>query len=1030
MKNAVRFFINNYKLTIVFSLFLFIYGAMGLKKMVAEKYPAVSLATATIITPYPGASSEDVETKITKPIEDEVKGVIGIKDISSVSKSGLSYITVRVDMDNYPVAEVMEEIQKKVEGVSNLPTDLRDKPDFTEINSEEMPIYKVAVMGNNDNRERDRTAHDLKDALEDIDEVKSIDLDGYAEREFQVRLDLNKLNEYHISVTDILGKIQTRNVNIPSGNLKNQGEEVLLRVEGKIKNKEDLGNFLIRSNFAGSKILLKDVATIIDGKEKKRIYTRYNGEPATIVTVVKKAGKDTIDLVRKVKIKLAEFEKGEVEHGVTLTPFLDDSVDVQNKLDVLSSNAVTGLLCVVFFLFLFLPGKIGLVTSLSLPLAVAATFGVMPSLGMNLDSITILALIIAIGMLVDNSVVIAESYTRYREEGLEASEAASRSVNELWGAITSSALTTIAAFLPMLVTKGIMGAFITAIPIVVTAALLFSLGESFFLLPMRLVFFAKKLKKKDENAKPGFYSKLEGKFEWLIKHSISHKYLVALGTTVIILVSLVFLTVFNKFILFPAEETSVYLARYQTETGMSVEKTDMLAGRLAKDIKATLGDKVKYITSTSGEQRNGADDSKGGDGGNLGLLEVHVTDETKFNIPYEVILKELSTVKAPYLKMLSFEEVINGPPVGNALEAKFRSNNYENLELMLSKIVPELKKLKGVKDVKIDDVIGEDELIIDIDFVQADRVGLSANQIGDTVRAAISGNFTSNVTLNNEDVNIKVQFEESDRKTIEDLKNLRISNQEGQLIRLSKVATFNRKKGSPQIKRFNNKRAKTITANIDIAHITAEQLNKKVKELYDIYRKEIKGVSIYLGGQAESSSESLESLASAFSLAIVCIFALLVFMFNSFLKPLIVLTTIPLGLFGFSIAFYLHSKPVSFLALIGVIGLAGMIVNSGIVLISSIDQALSNSKEDMNEILARTAVKRFKPVLVTSLTTISGLFPTAYGIGGTDSMLVPMTLAMAWGLTTGTILTLIWVPCAYGILEDWISLLKRIFKLS
>ncbi len=1024
MKAIIHFFTENYKLTIILSLFLIVYGAVGIKQMNAEKFPAVSMATAKITTQYEGASAEDIEIKITKPLEDEIRGVVGIKDISSVSKSGLSMITVRVDMDNYVVRDVMDEIQKKVDGTTGLPSDLKDRPDFFEINSEEMPVYNIAILGQNQKRERDIVAEDLQEVLEDIEAIKSVHLRGYSERRFQIELDASKLEKYHISIAEVLNKISSRNVTIPGGQLKKGEDDSLVRVDGKIQTDEDLRNFVVRSNFAGPKILLGEIATVTDGQEQKRIYTRYNEEPSTELIVIKKAGKDSIKLVKEIKSKIENFKKTRSEQGIKIVTFLDASKEVENKLNVLLANGITGLILVVFFLFLFMPGKIGFAASISLPLAVMATFGIMPLFGMNLDSITILALIIAIGMLVDNSVVISETYTKYREDGMSPKEAARLAVTELWGAITASALTTVAAFLPMLATKGIMGAFIYSIPIVVTVALLFSLIESFFLLPIRLMFFAKNIKIKKE-ANSGIYIKFEKKFTKILNYCVNHRYLMLGGFLGILIISGLFIVVFNKFVLFPADETEIYMARFETKTGTSVEGTDQISAKLAKQIREKMGDKIEYVTVSSGEQRQNASDPKGADGANIGLIKIYVTEKTKFNIHYSQILQELRTIQAPYLKKLSFEEIINGPPVGSAVEAKLRSNNQDCLVKMANKIVDDLMKVEGIKDVKVDDIFGENEIDVKIDFMKADSVGLSAKEIGDTIRTAISGKIISQVTLNNKNVYLQVRVSPSFREDIKDLETLKILNGKGDLISLSTVASFQQKNGAPQIKRYNGKRSKTIVANVDSSIITSKQANDLLKNSFDKHQQTIKEVTLYQGGSAESTSESMNSLTSASVMALLGILALLVFMFKSFLKPVIIMTTIPLGLFGFSVAFYLHNRPISFLALIGVIGLAGVIVNSGIVLIDHIDHMKKNSTLKLNELLAVASTDRLKAVLVTSLTTISGLFPTAYGIGGTDSVLIPLTLAMAWGLTTGTILTLIWVPCAYGILEDMSQLFKK-----
>ncbi len=1014
----VKFFVQNYKLTIAISMFLMIFGFQGLKSMNAEKFPAVSMATATITTGYRGASAEDIENKITKPIEDEIKRVVGIKDISSVSMSGLSKITIRVDMDNYVVSEVMDEIQKKIDGTPGLPVDLESDPVFFEINSAEMPVLEIALLGDNSRRQRDLSAEDLQEEIEDIEQVKKVTLSGYGEREFSILLDAEKMKGMYVSVSEVISKVRGRNVNIPGGKLRSNSEESLIRVEGKIESAKELENFMIRSNFDGKKVLLSDIATVVDGEEEKNILARFNGEPATVLTVIKKAGQDTIGMVNSVKEKIDEFKKQNEHQEIRFETIMDESIEVSNKIEVLGSNAITGLLLVIIFLFIFLPGKIASAASLSLPLAVMATFGIMPFFDLNLDSVTVLALIIAIGMLVDNSVVISETYSRNLTKGMDPQSAVTSAVKELWGPITASALTTIAAFLPMMVTKGIMGAFISSIPIVVTTALIISLAESFFLLPMRLTKMVSKGSSTPKKEKAGFFKKFEGVFFKFMQACIKKRYIVFIMFIAVLGTSFFFLTKMNKFILTPAEQTEVYFARIEASGGSTVENTDLLAKRLADDIRGQLKEYVSVVSSLAGESRSSLDDPKAGDGANLSLLKIYVNNKTKLSIPHTEVLSKLRAIDTSYLSKVSYEEKIEGPPVGSPIQAKFRSNKKEPMDKMIGLVMKDLSEVDGVLDLKIDDVVGEDEIEILIDFEAADRVGLSAEIIGASIRSGIAGAIVSEVTIQNKEVDLKVQFLDKYKSNIDNLKELKVLNGRGKLVSLGKIAKFKKKKGSPQIKRYNNKRSKTIVGSVDVEKITSEKVNAIVQASYEKHRENIKGVSLNLIGEAESSAESVESLASAMNIALLCIFGLLIFMFNSFLKPFIILTTIPLGLLGFSVSFWAHDRPVSFLALIGVIGLAGIVVNAGIVLISYIDDLRKENNEDLNQVLAMAAVVRFRPVLITSLTTISGLFPTAYGIGGSDPTLIPMTLAMAWGLTTGTVLTLVWVPCAYGILED------------
>lgn len=1030
MKNIASFFITNHKLTIVLSIGLFIYGVMGLFRMNAESFPNVNFAMATVITPYDGASAEDIETKITKKLEDEIRGVSGLKDVRSISQAGLSSIFIRVDMDdsNVDVDETMNDIQKAIDRVTDLPRDITEQPKFTEINSEEFPVFEIAVIGSNVNRHRDAVADLLKEEFEDNKKIKEVRLTGFSERRFQIRLDRELMANNHIGVNEVLSKIQTRNVNIPGGSLKNDRTQLLVRLEGQIRSRAELENVLVRSNFSGQEIFLKDIAKVEDADEDVQVKAIYNGEPATLVIVNKKAGTDTIELVKDAAVRLTKFK--EQYKDLKFEIYHNEATKVQDRLDILAGNATSGLALVMIFLFIFLPGRIGLMASLSLPLAVMATIGVMPAFGMNLNTITILALVIALGMMVDNAVVIAENYTRLRQEGKNSLDAATLSVEQLWLPITATAFTTIAAFMPMLVTKGIMGQFIRFIPIVVSLSLLFSLFESFFFLPMRIVKVGANVKVKEhDNDHQDWFSRLEEKFENLMAKLVKRRYLVAGLFGLVVFGSFFLMGFANKFVLFPAEQTEIYVARIKNPQGTRVEVTEKSVEAVSLAIKETLGDDAEHIVARAGTSKSEFNDPKGAEGAAEGLILLYVSDYAKFNIDYTVILERLRknlNAEKFGLEELTFEAKINGPPVGNDIEVSLRSNDMVALTSLIDELKTKLSQYEGIEDLKVDDVFGDDQIFVDVDYEKADRLGLDVQTIGSTIRTAVSGTIISSVNLNNKDVDLLVRFKEPFRARRKDLESITVMDRMGNLVPISSVAHFREVPPAVQIKRFDFKRAKTLTGAVDGIKMTSIIANKKLTEIYNDLAKKYPGVSLTYGGAAESTKESMDSLYNALVLSLIGIFALLVFLFRSYLRPAIIMSTIPLGLFGFSVSFWLHGRPISFMALIGIIGLGGIIVNSGIVLISFIDEMRAEGKYSLEEILAKSSRLRLRAVFVTSLTTIGGLLPTAYGIGGSDAILIPMTMAMAWGLTSGTVLTLIWVPCAYAILEDWNELMSRL----
>ncbi|MFN7453052.1 MAG: efflux RND transporter permease subunit [Pseudobdellovibrionaceae bacterium] len=1021
MNFLAQFFVKNYKFTLVLTFFVMIFGYSGLTSLKSESFPSVNIGAVVITTQYGGATAEDIETKITKPIEEEIQKVSGLKLVKSTSQAGFSTIVTEVDIDKYETEKVIADLQRAVDRASGLPTDLKEKPLFSEIKSDEFPVIELAVIGDNANRLRDRVADQLREDIKDNKKVSSVMMTGYTDRQYNIYLNQAGLIANHVSIAEVMRALEQRNVTVPAGELKSAEEQKLVRIEGKAKTVQEIEQIVIRSNFSGRRVLLKDVARVEDGSEEPRTLSSYQGKPATFLVITKKGGADIIDLAREVEDKLKEYRhkyKGQLEFQV----FSDEGVRVGDRLSVLTSNGWQGILLVILFLLLFLPGKVGIVTAISLPMALAATMGGVAALGYSLNTITIIALVIAIGMLVDNAVVISENYTRLRDEGLETDEALIKTIRDLWAPITATALTTIAAFLPMLMTTGVMGQFIRAIPIVVSLALALSLAESFFLLPTRLKLIGYKPKKHGEQAKHDWFDRIVlPKFERQVSWLVDHKWKAAGWMTGLMVFTFVLLAVGNRVNLFPNDQTEIYIGRLEAPKGTPVEKTKSIVSEVMGQISEKMGDKMLHIVGTAGESSTDLSDPKGEVGSNTAMIRIFVTKKTQDNVPTNEVLALLRSVENSKLQRISFEALVNGPPVGDPVTVTFRSNNMSQLNAVVKTIKDKLSEVPGVFDAKIDDVFGDDEVTVQLNYDQAARLGLSLADIGLNVRTAIAGQEISDVNLNNKEVNYFLRFDERDKKGIADLNQIKISDQQGNLIPLGGLAQFVTQPGAPQIKRYDFKRAKTVTANIDDSKITSIQANAIVAAEFDKIKDQYKEVNIVFGGEAEKTNESVQSLFAALILSLIGIFGLLVLIFRSYLSPFIILTTIPLGLVGVSVSFFVHQKDLSFMALIGIIGLGGIIVNSGIILISFIEQLKEETKMNLREILVKASVLRLRSVVVTSLTTISGLVPTAYGIGGVDYFIIPMALALAWGLTTGTILTLYWVPPAYAIVQDLIG---------
>jgi multidrug efflux pump subunit AcrB len=1016
MLSLMKYFLDNWRFTLVVSAFVVFFGITGALNLTSETFPSVNIGAVVITTPYDGATAEDIETKITKPIEDEIQRVSGLKRVKSTSQAGLSTIVTEVDIDRYDVETVIADLQRAVDRTVGLPTDLLVQPTFTEIKSDEFPVIEVAVVGPNTDRLRDRVADALREDIKDNKAVSAVRVSGDVERRFNILLDQRALQARHVSITEVQAALALRNLTIPGGALKTDTTQTLVRIEGKVGNSKELEAIVVRSNFSGQKILLGDVAKIDDGSEDPVILAAIDGKPATLLVIAKKGGADIINLAEEITATIESYRQkyaGQLDFVI----YSSEGVRVGDRLAVLYSNGWQGILLVVVLLLIFLPGRVGLVTSVSLPLALAATLGAILALGYTLNTITIVALVIAIGMLVDNAVVVSENFTRLRDEGLTAFDAALKTLRDLWAPVTATCLTTIAAFLPMLVTTGVMGQFIKAIPIVVSLALLISLAEGFFLLPTRLALVGYKTKTAQaRDERPGFFERyLVPVFERQIAWLVDRKWLSSLLLVGVIGGTIGMLAFVNRFNLFPSDQTEIYIGRLQTANGNRVEETARILGQINEEISKKLGDRVKHVVAAAGQSAYDASDPKADYGANTAMVRVFVTKEAQDTVPTAEVLEALRTVKHPEAVRLTFEALVNGPPVGDPVTVTFRSNDLSQLNAASQHMVDMLGRVTGVYDAKVDDVVGEAEIAVRVDYAAAARVGLTLQEIGSSIRTAVAGQKISDVNLDNRTVDYFLRLSERDKASIDSLAQIKIADRMGNLIPLGSIATFDAEPGRPQIKRYDFRRAKTVTASLDDTATTSIKVNQLIAEEFDKVKSQWPDVGIVFGGEAEKTNESVASLLEALVLSAIGIFALLVLIFRSYLSPFIILMTIPLGLVGVALAFFLHQRDLSFMALVGVVGLGGIIVNSGIILISFIEQMRQETDLPLREILIKASSMRLRAVLVTSLTTIGGLVPTAYGIGGVDYFIIPMALALAWGIATGTILTLYFVPPLYAL---------------
>jgi len=1022
----ISYFVDNLKVTSLVVIVIVIAGLMGAYTMNREAFPPVDFAQIKITTVYPGATPEDVEIRVTKKIEDEIREIGGIKEIRSTSQESLSEIIVEVDMDNAVQKVVVDEVQRAVDRVGDLPAELTDPPHFQEMKTTKLPVLEVSVVGDVDEITLRETADKLKETFELSDGVSGVDKLGYRDREYRVYLNPKKMERLHVSFEEVVNTIHANNINQPSGVFESRPYEMAIRTVDEFNNVDDLLNLVVRSNFSGQEIRIKDIATIDDSFEHPKVITRTNGKPSIILVVRKKEHSDIIKVTTNLKNKLSDF-KINLPEGVEVVTSSDESIRAENRLEIVLSNSLIGFGFLLMSLVLFLNFKTALVTSLSLPIVILCTLIIMSAFGISFNLVSMLAIIIALGMFVDNSIVISENIYRLTQEGMSLREAAIQGAREIAAPITATVLTTIAAFAPMLVTTGLMGEMIWAIPVIVSGSLIASLGESFFLLPARVLMFGKSTGSKELT----WFSKFQKIFEKVLFVLLKNKWK-SISFVNFLLVAAVLFAIFRlDFVLFAPEGTDSFAIKYQTEPGTPIE----VVHEAAKEIETILLDlpksEVVAITTRTGIHKVGFKDPLERVRDNIGMILVYLTPENDRDRTADDIIAELRKsipTKEPF-QNIQFQKVIVGPPLGKPVTITVQGDDLDVLKVAANEIKQYLKSIDGVVDIDQDVKPGLKQLRVHLKKGVAEEVGLSVADVASTLRIAHEGVIASTIRGFKDDIDIRVLLSQETRGDRDSLQNILISDRRQNLIPLYEVATVTEEEGPEVRKHLDYRRSITVAADIDASKITSVEANALVRKTFENFPEKYPGYDLKFGGEEKSTKESVASLARAMVIAVIGIFVILVALFKSFAKPLLVMYSIPFGFIGTIIGFSIHDKSLGFLAVIGIIGLAGVIVNSSIVLVSFIESLRENSEMSLEECLIKGASMRLRPILLTTITTVTALIPTAYGLGGYDPMLVSITLAMAWGLMFGTLLTLIIVPCGYAVLEDFQSFVER-FKAS
>lgn len=1096
------FSIDNRITVLLITVLIAVIGIRSYLSIPKEAQPDITIPTVMVITTYPGVSPEDMESLITRPLEDEIGNISDIKEMNSTSSEGYSNITVEftTDMD---MNKALQEVREKVDlGKNELPQDVED-PIIQEINFSEFPIMQVNVSGRYGMDQLKQIGEDLQDQMESIPSVLEVDMAGGVEREVKVNIDLPKLKYYGLTFSDVVAAIEQENVTVPGGTIDVGSKQFLLRVPGEYKTPEPIRDIVVDAP-DDNPIYLRDIAEVQFGFKERESYARLEGDPVITLSVKKRSGENIIETSNAVKT-IVDEELPNLPPTTNIEVTSDQSKEIDSMVSSLENNIISGLLLVIGVLLFFLGIRNASFVGIAIPLSMFLSFIILASLDITMNMVVLFSLILALGMLVDNSIVVVENIYRYLEEGFDRFESARKGTGEVAVPIISGTLTTLGAFFPLVFWPGIVGEFMAYLPITLIVTLGSSLFVALVINPVLCALFMRLDQENDENqqfTKQGKrllkgigivillllllnsaltwgmlitlgivlvfsyrlilrpigdwwqqrgYKRLLIEYEDVLRWSLNHgKTILGISVVVLLLSFLVFYYFNNGLVFFP-EDIPPRDAYVQVEApvGTNVEFTRQIITEMEERVPGISNkEDISTVLSTSGSAISGGLDMGQGSQPNRGTVVVNFKDYQQ---------REGSTFDAiEYMRThfprgiagadITVEKPQSGPPTGKPINLELSGKSMKELERLSEKALrilendPVYSKLEG-----LDSNLPESrpELEVTVDRQKTGLYGLSTQEVGNTIRSAVNGVEASQYRDGKNEYDITVRLSEVYRNDLSMLGNLKIMGEEGRQIPLSAVADWQINEGFGGIKHKDRERVVTVSADVR-SNYQANAVLKEVQGVLAPFLSEMsQGYSHGWTGQQEEQDKARDFLTTAFLIALSLISLILISQFNSLSKPVMVLTSVIMSVSGVLYGLVIFQMPFSIIMTgVGIVSLAGVVVNNAIVLIDYIDILRTRDQLPLFEALVEGGKVRLRPVLLTAITTTLGLVPLAIGFNLDFIVLVnqpleffthlgeyvymggeqaawwgPMAIAVISGLIFATALTLILVPVLYYLME-------------
>ncbi|MCW8900092.1 MAG: efflux RND transporter permease subunit [Gammaproteobacteria bacterium] len=1030
----IEYFVSRHLLTNMLFVSVILGGLFSWQEIKKEERPDVTYDVVQISAFYPGATAEEVEHFVTRELEEELKAVDGVYRMSSSVTRGTTVVTVELEKDLSDKNEAITEIRNAVLA-TQLPPEVREKPTVRVFKSSKKAIIDIALihtkahlLSTKQRQELQRYATILELQLTNLQQINSINRSGYLQEELQINADPKKLVHYQIPLSNVIDEITKNHIRQPAGYIEVK-DEPNVTIDAQLDSVEKLNKLYIQAGFQGKAIDLKSIAEVRTDFRREKQIIKVNGHESVMFNVVKNGSFGILESLDAVQKVVDNFIANNLHNtDIQLVVLDDESYEVRNRLEIISTNGAIGFVLIVIMLFLFLNKRAGIWVAMGIPFTICLTLIITSMMGYTINNVTLAAVIIVMGIVVDDAIVVAENVARFRSRGYSSQDAAVQGTAQVFMPVLASIITTCVAFLPLFYFSGRFGSFVSFIPPIVFLMLFASLIESLIVLPGHLHIHSPQFLRRnkiEEPVKPHWFDRIEEQYGNILISLLKYKYPIFIIFIALFVGSAFLAKQTMSFVLFPHTETREIVFIGVADKKADRYETAMISKKIENLITPYIGKEVIGFRTEIARSRHGGVAKE-----NQFRMIIEIVPKSERDLSADELVNQWKPQadKVKGLTKLIIQKSRYGQSSGSAVDVLIQENDDVLRNKATEAIKKAMDKHPALANAETDQPISLPEYKIDIQREKAKRLSISPVNIATTFRASLEGNILYELPKGNEHIDVRLSVLDSAQKDINNILTIPIENKGNYLAPLADFVIINKGMAPISITRRDTRRATTVFA--DLKKGTLETPLKIAEDLENGVFREIMrqqpSTSLSFTGEVADTRESRNDLRNAVVMVVFLIFAILIILFSSVSRPLIIMLAIPFGMVGVILAFYLHGQTLfGFFAAIGALGMAGVVINDAIIMLTKLDSEYDKPsdkaltvKTHQNERIARIAQTRLKAVILTTLTTVVGVLPTAYGVAGYDSMLAEMMLAMAWGLLFGSIITLLLIPCMYSFIQD------------